>query len=172
MEEITIRKAKPADAKGFVKLWNEGLKSKFFVYNGSNWKRGKKDESKAKKSYSSKNKSEGYFVAIDNKSKKLIGVCPFRGNEKGRTRHRVELGWAVHPAYAGKGIATRLLMTSLEEAKRRGFHRAEAEAAIENVASVKLAQKCGFSIEGIKKDGLLLDDGRYVDTYLFGKILN
>ena len=59
----------------------------------------------------------------------------------------------------------------MKEAKRKGFRRIEAEAAVENAGSVKLAKKCGLKIEGRKKAGLLLDDGRYVDTYIFGKIL-
>jgi RimJ/RimL family protein N-acetyltransferase len=71
----------------------------------------------------------------------------------------------------GMGIATKLVEATLKEAQRRGFTRAEAEAAVKNTASVKLAVRCGFKIEGKRKNGLLLDDGKYADTYLFGKIL-
>lgn len=59
---------------------------------------------------------------------------------------------------------------ALEFAKKKGFKRAEAEMAIKNKSSWKLAKKCGFKIEGIKKKALLTDDGRYIDTYVVGKV--
>jgi RimJ/RimL family protein N-acetyltransferase len=34
-----------------------------------------------------------------------------------------------------------------------------------------MALKCGFKIEGIKKKAMLMDDGKYIDTYIVGKIL-
>lgn len=34
-----------------------------------------------------------------------------------------------------------------------------------------MALRCGFSIEGTKKKALLTDDGKYIDTYIVGKIL-
>ena len=93
-----------------------------------------------------------------------------RGNHS-RLRHRGELGWGVHPDYQGKGIATKMLTEALKFAKKKGFKRAEAEMAIENKASWKLALRCGFKIEGTKKKAMLTDDGRYIDTYIVGKIL-
>ena len=78
----------------------------------------------------------------------------------------------VHPDYTGKGIATALLKGVIQEARKRGIKRIEAEAALENKASVNLAKRCGFKIEGKRKKGLLTDNWRYIDTYLFGKILS
>jgi RimJ/RimL family protein N-acetyltransferase len=168
--EYLIRKAKKGDGKRWVEMWNEGIKRKFFVYNGNNKLRTKKDIAKANKKYSSKSKNEFTFFAVDKKSGKIIGSC-FSNQEKGRTRHRVEFGWMVHPDYSNKGIATSLVKRAIKEAKKRGIKRAEAEAAKENIASIKLAKRCGFKIEGTRKKGLLTDDGRYIDTYLFGQVL-
>ena len=168
---ILIRKAKKGDGKAFCEYWNEGLKRKFFVYNGGNQLRKKKDIAKADKRYASQDKHNMAFLALDKETGKIIGACSYFGKGTGRTRHRVELGWSVHPDYVGKGIATSLLGEALKVAKKKGFRRAEAEAAVENVASAKLAKKCGFKIEGKRKAGLLLDNGKYVDTYLFGKLL-
>ena len=70
-----------------------------------------------------------------------------------------------------KGVGTKLLRTALQFAKKKGFKRAEAEMAIKNKGSVKLAKKLGFKIEGTKKKALLTDDGKYIDTYIVGKIL-
>ena len=169
--EIIIRKAKKGDGKGWVKMWNEGIKRNFFIYNGTNRLRNKRDILKADKKYKRYSKNEITFVAIEKDSKKIVGFSNARGKDDGRTRHRLELGWALHPDYSRKGIATRLVNAIIEEARKRGIKRLEAEAAVENVASVKLAKKAGFKIEGRRKLGMIIDTGKYVDTYLFGMIL-
>lgn len=169
---ILIRKAKIGDAKGRADMWNAGIRNKFLTYTGSNNKKTKKDIKKWEKRIAAKSNGDFTFVAVDKKKNIIVGSASFSGSKMGRARHRGELGWIVHPDYSGQGIATKLVKAILKEAKNRGFKRAEAEAAIENIPSVKLAKKLGFSIEGIKKKGLLLDDGRYVDTYIFGKIIN
>jgi len=77
----------------------------------------------------------------------------------------------VHHDYVGRGIATKLLGAVLKEAKNRGYKRVEAEIAVENVASIRLATRYGFQLEGRRKAGIVLDTGRYLDTYIFGRIL-
>ena len=77
----------------------------------------------------------------------------------------------AYPDYARRGIATKLLRATIREAKRKGYKRLEAEAAVENVPSVKSAKKFGFKVEGRRKAGLISDNGRYVDTYIFSKAL-
>ena len=168
---IIIRKAKPGDEIGIAEMRKEGLKRKNWNYTGSNDIPDKKKLAKWRKSFSDKN-AEGFsFVAIDTKQHKIIGSIGSSFKKKGRLRHRIDMGWGIHPDYYRKGIGTKLLKESLKFAKEKEFKRAEAEAAIENIASVKLAKKCGFKIEGTKEKGLLLDNGKYVNTYIFGKIL-
>ena len=123
------------------------------------------------KKVAAKNKNEIWFVAIDTNTNRPVGSCSFNAKETGRTRHRGEIGWFVHFNYWGRGIATKLVRAVLKEAKRRGFKKAMAEVAITNIASVRLAKRCGFKIEGRIKDGLLLDNGRYIATYMVGKNL-
>ena len=166
--DILIRKAKPGDEKDLGKMFKEGLKRKFFIYTGTNKNPDAKKLKKWRKQY--KDPLHLRFVAIDKDTLKVIGSA---GGTKltGRKRHMADLGWMVHPDYQGKGIATKLLQKCIEESKKQGLKRLEAELAMENNASFKLAKKCGFKIEGKKIKGLLLDDGRYVDTYLVGRIL-
>ena len=40
-----------------------------------------------------------------------------------------------------------------------------------NTASMKLAERCGFKLEGIKRNGLVLDDGTYMDVYVYGMLI-
>lgn len=167
--EMRIRKTKIKDAKGFSELWNEGLKRGIFKYTGNNKFRKPLDVQKNfKQAYASKERIS--YVALDDS--KCIGFAFFNVPRFDRTRHRGELGWFVHPDYAGKGVATKLLGVTLQQLKAKGYKRAEAEIALGNTPSIKLAKKLGFKNEGRRKAGMLLDNGRYVDTYLFGKILN
>lgn len=168
--QITIRKAKKGDAKGFVNFWNEGFRRGHFKYTGA-MLRGKEDIKKFEGVYSKNKNNQFTFFAIDSKTGKIVGVCSFVAKEKGRTRHMGESAFATHPDYSRKGIGTKLLRTVLNEAKKRGFKRIEIEAALDNIASIRLARKFGFEIEGKKKAGFILDNGKYVDTYILGKIL-
>lgn len=171
IKEIIIRKAKKGDGKGWVKMWNEGIKRKFFLYNGGNSLKGKKDILKADKRYSTQNKNNFTFLAIEKETGIIVGACNAFGNEKGRARHRAECGWMVHPDYSGNGIATELLKEVIKEAEKNGLKRLEAEAASINEASIRLAKRLRFKIEGKRRAGLLTDKGKYLDTYLFGKVL-
>jgi len=169
--KIIIRKAKPGDEVGIAEMRQEGFKRKNWNYTGSNDLPDKKRLEKWRKSFSDKKAESFSFVAVDTEQDKIVGLAISSFKNRGRLRHRIDIGWGVHPDYQGKGIGTRILKESLKFAKQRGFKRAEAEAAIENIVSLKLAKKCGFKIDGKREKGLLLDNGKYVDTYTFGKIL-
>jgi len=168
--EIVIRKARKGDGQQVAEVANYNLDSGFNVYAGYNSSRDKDWVKKANKSYSENKQNEFVMVAIDKVTRKIVGFSKFYGG-KGRLRHRGDIGWSVHRNYAGKGIGTMLLKAVLYEAKKRGFKKAQAEAAIDNAASIKIAEKCGFTLEGKIKSGILLDNGKYMDTYLFGKFL-
>ena len=69
------------------------------------------------------------------------------------------------------GIGTKLLKKTISKASKTGFERVEAEVAKGNKASIKLAERCGFKLEGIKRKGLILDDGTYMDVYVYGMLI-
>ncbi|MFW5990737.1 MAG: N-acetyltransferase family protein [Candidatus Nanoarchaeia archaeon] len=164
---IKIRKAKVSDAEGIGEMRKEGFKRKAWPYSGRK-RFTKKGIDELRDELSSK--STRCFIAIDTNTKRIVGSVNCDSG-KGRLRHRVGLGWGVHPDYMGQGIGTKLLQRALDDAKKRGFKRAEAEMAVKNTPSWKMALNCGFKIEGQKKKGFLTDDGKYIDTYVVGKIL-
>lgn len=168
--KMVLRKAKPEDAEGIATLIREGLKRKTWIYTATTTY-GKKKLENLKKTLSNKDSGFRFFVAVDKETNKIIGNAVYNFPKKGRLRHRVDFGWGVHPDYEGEGIATKVLNFALEDAKKEGFKRAEAEFAVENVASYKLALKCGFKIEGTKRKAMLTDDNRLIDTYIVGKLL-
>ena len=166
---IKIRKAKLGDEIGISQMVKEGLKRNMWKYTGTNNYTKKKLEN-LRNSLSAKSTAR-HFIAIDSKSNMIIGSISYEFRKVGRLRHRIDLGWGIHPDFAGQGIGTKLLNFALNDAKIRGFKRAEAEMAIKNIGSWKMALKCGFKIEGTKKKALLTDDGKYIDTYIVGKLL-
>ncbi len=167
---IVIRPVVRSDFPKMAEMRNEGMRNGFNKYTGRNTSVTKKDIGRYQDEFDEHKKRRFLFVAEDSITNKIVGIADFHSG-KGRTRHRGEMGWSVRKSYSGRGIGTKLVRAVIKEARRRGFRKVEAEAAAENVPSVKLAKRCGFRIEGRKKAGLLLDDGRYVDSYIFGKVL-
>jgi RimJ/RimL family protein N-acetyltransferase len=169
MKNIEIRKAQLKDADGMAELMREGFKRNNFIYTGGN-KYTKKQFGHLKEVLSLK-KDQVFFVAIDKDSKKILGSSAYSFKKEGRLRHRIDLGLFIHPDYQGQGIGTELLKGILKYAKEQGFKRAEAELAVKNIASRRILEKNKFKIEGTKKKGMLTDDGKYIDTYIVGRIL-
>ena len=52
-----------------------------------------------------------------------------------------------------------------------GIKRVEAEIAEPNIASLRIAEKLGFKIEGEKEFGMIGDDGEKINTIIVGKLL-
>ena len=167
---VRIRMVRKGDGKGIVFCFNEGLRRGSYKYTSDNGLLGHNDAHALDKAFSRKQKGALGFVALS--GEKVVGACFFYSKNQGRTRHRGELSWGVHPDYFQKGIATRLLASTLKEASRRGFIRAEAEIAAGNVGSIRLAKKYGFRREGTKEAGMLLDNGKLVNVFMFGKLLS
>lgn len=169
--KIIIREIKKGDGKGILECFNEALNRGFNTYTRSNTFSTLEDIKGFDKAFSKPRFNEFGFVAVDKEKNFVAGACLFSANGSERTRHIGEISWGVHPDYFKKGIATKLVNTITKEAKKRKFIRVEADVAKNNIASVKLAKRCGFKIEGIKKYGLLLDNGEYENVYMFSKIL-
>lgn len=59
---------------------------------------------------------------------------------------------AVLPQYRRQGIATQLLKTVDEFSKIQGCERGELEVNTANIAAVELYKKCGYEVEGLRKN--------------------
>lgn len=165
---ILIRRARLGDENGLYEVAKEGVK-KNWLYTGKNMD-SLADSKKYRKIFSEKPPSSYIFIAVEKSSRKILGSVSFGFKRISRIRHVAGFGWGMHPNHQGRGIGTALLKEAIAYAKKKGFRRAEAEVAVENMASLKIAKRCGFKIEGRKKKALLTDDGRYIDTYVMGKV--
>ncbi len=62
-----------------------------------------------------------------------------------------EVSVYVAPEFAGQGVGQRLLEQLISESERAGFWTLQAGIFPENMASLKLHEKCGFRVVGIRE---------------------
>jgi len=78
-----------------------------------------------------------------------------------------EIGWAIHPAEWGKGIATEVAQCMLNFAfAQLNAHRVVAFSHAENTASLRVMQKLGMKQEGLLRETRLWQ-GRWSDEVVY-----
>ncbi|MEQ4717115.1 GNAT family protein [Nonomuraea sp. B19D2] len=80
------------------------------------------------------------------------------------------IGYMVAPWARGKNVAATAARAVTDWAFDHGVRRVELQAAVENVASLRVAYKAGFREEGRRRDAKRLRDGRYVDMVTFARL--
>ena len=94
-------------------------------------------------------------------SDELVGAIDARLGEVG------SIGYWVHPASRGGGVATRaLVLLSRWAVTEGGVERLELTTHPDNVASQRVAEKAGFVREGVLRGHMRVRDGRR-DSVLF-----
>ena len=87
--------------------------------------------------------------------------------------HRIaSIGYAIAPDYHGRGLASAAvnqLATIAFDPESLAIERIEAVAAVENIASRRVLEKCGFELEGIAR-GYLIISGERVDHAMYARL--
>ena len=78
-----------------------------------------------------------------------------------------EIGYWVHTAHAGRGLATEAVLGIVETGFALGLAGIELKASERNVASHRVAERAGFVREAILDDGRLDPGGHPSRTVLF-----
>jgi len=95
----------------------------------------------------------------------LVGILDYRFNWRGRN---VELGYWLDAAMQGKGIVTATCRTMVRHAfEEHQLHKVVISCAIDNPRSRAVAERLGFTQEGILRQADRLHD-RYVDVVFYG----
>jgi ribosomal protein S18 acetylase RimI-like enzyme len=100
---------------------------------------------------------------------RVVGWCDITPRKLEGFRHCAELGMGVLQQYRGMGIGERLVIAALQKAQEKGLERIELEVYASNVPAIKLYEKMGFAVEGVRKKARKID-GKYddlVDMALF-----
>jgi ribosomal-protein-alanine N-acetyltransferase len=107
--------------------------------------------------------------AIRDENNGLIGGCGFVSLEVGKS-HRAEIGYWLAKPYWGRGIMTAVVRRLCEHAfSEFGVTKIEAHVFAENIASVKVLEKCGFRQEGYLRKHHL-KEGKYLDARLLALV--
>jgi RimJ/RimL family protein N-acetyltransferase len=109
------------------------------------------------------------FAAIGDAGEFLgVGLAP----QIDRAARELELGYLVAPAARGRGIATwivrELTRWAFEEV---GALRATLLIDVDNIASQRVAERCGYTREGVLRSTYLKGDRR-TDTAVYARLPN
>lgn len=77
-----------------------------------------------------------------------------------------EIGYLIAEEYHNKGVASQAVKLILQKAFTAGIKKVKATTFVKNVASYKVLQKNGFSLEGYLKNEVLIQ-GQLQDMYLW-----
>ncbi len=101
-------------------------------------------------------KGKNFWAAILKENKKLVGHLSFfpEGFPDFKTW---QVGYIFHPKYQNKGYATEATQAMIKYAfSELDAHRVVIHCSPDNIASWKVAEKCGLRREGIFKKSYLL----------------
>jgi ribosomal-protein-alanine N-acetyltransferase len=102
---------------------------------------------------------------------KLAGFVSGTRGETNRSEHNVQIAIGILQTHTGRGIGRRLMDAIETWARAAGARRLDLCVMIHNERAIALYLSCGFCIEG-RTRGEYCIDGKLVDAYIMGKILD
>ena len=128
-----------------------------------------KELNKFENGYTTHNRSLEMFQLIDKENNKIIGTCGYHNWYK--EHNRAELSFSItNEVYKGLDVMSEAMKVVLEHGfVKMKLHRIEALVGTQNVASIKLLEKFGFTKEGVLKEHFLINDV-YEDSIVYGRV--
>ena len=109
------------------------------------------------------------YVAEDDA---IRGTYYIRDNQKGGGGHVCNCGFVTAHGSEGKGVAGKMLVHALNEAKRLGYEAMQFNFVLEsNARAVALWRRHGFNQIGRQPRAFQLPDGSYDDALILHKFL-
>ena len=109
------------------------------------------------------------FVVIDNSNNSLVGFIDIKNIDWNIPKG--ELGCFIDEEYANKGISTKAMKTFTDFCfKTYGFNKLFLRTHANNYSAKKIAESCGFEVEGIIRRDYKTTTGELVDLIYYGKI--
>ena len=108
-----------------------------------------------------------YHWVITKDGEPIGDVCLAKISE---SNYSAELGYCLSRRFWGQGIMTEAVARVVKELRDIGFHRLEIRNLTVNPASGRVAEKNGFSFEGVSREALC-KDGRFYDIAHWGLLL-
>jgi RimJ/RimL family protein N-acetyltransferase len=109
------------------------------------------------------------WAVRDPRTRSLVGRTALRGFDEHPPA--AEIGYGVHPAHRGRGVATAAVGTAVRYAfGELGLRRLELVHDIGNVASCAVAARSGFALEGVERSAMGYPDGRVADQHRHARL--
>ena len=101
------------------------------------------------------------FVAVSGNA--VIGWCDILVGSLPGFTHCGRLGMGVRQNFRGMGIGKKLLTAAIKKAHEKKIERIELDVFASNKVAIKLYERAGFVVEGVKEKARKLD-GVYDDV--------
>ena len=107
------------------------------------------------------------FAIVDSEDGSFLGIAvAVRIDEEA---NEAELGYILAPEARGRGSATEALRQLTEWGFARGLQRLELRGDADNVASRRVAERCGYTLEGILRS-VYFKEGRRSDMFIYSRL--
>jgi RimJ/RimL family protein N-acetyltransferase/catechol 2,3-dioxygenase-like lactoylglutathione lyase family enzyme len=106
-----------------------------------------------------------FAIEVDGKLAGGAAVMPSHGVHEGVA----VLGYWVAKQYWNCGVATAVVGQLVERAFAEGFRRVEAHVFVENAASARVLEKCGFQLEAALRSSYVDRDGTPGDELIYAR---
>jgi [ribosomal protein S5]-alanine N-acetyltransferase len=130
-----------------------------------------KEKAKARKGFSTHNKAMLFFHLVNKETQQVVGICGF--HTWYIDHNRAEIFYHItDESLKAKGIMTEAMTQIIDYGfTKMKLNRIEAFIAPDNTPSLKLANKFGFTNEGLLRNHYL-KDGIYEDSAVYSLLAN
>jgi len=109
------------------------------------------------------------ICAIDKQSDTIIGSTAFSFGSRVKIAHVANLGTGVLPEWRGVGLGSWMLDRAITDMRANPkIHRLELTVMNGNDHALKMYERAGFVVEGVKPKSVRQPDGEYRDEILMG----
>ena len=109
------------------------------------------------------------YVIIDVDEDRIIGFIDLKNIDWDIPK--TQIGFYIDEAYEGKGIISKAVSKIIDYCfDDKGFEKLFMRIHPENLAAQKVAEKCGFELEGTIRKDYKTASGKLVDLLYFGKV--
>lgn len=107
-------------------------------------------------------------VAKDTSTGKIYGVYDQHPNLSGRSGHIANGSYAVSKDSRGLHIGEKLVLDSIQQAKKNGFRILQFNAVVKsNIHAIHLYERIGFERIGLIKGGFKNKSDQFEDMYIY-----
>ena len=169
--ELLIREAEAQDAKHLVDFLNQvGQESDYMTLDDAGILMTEEQMSSFIQ-HQAASDNQIYLIALLDDA--IAGLVSITADFHERIRHIGQVFIVVKRAFWDQGLGKLLLEEAIDWAENSGvIRRLELTVQARNERAVHLYQTFGFEIEGIQKRGAYLAEGKFLDVYLMGKLID